>query len=74
MSARQPAHSGKVVHRCGRREIGSKRRLPVPKRKLTPADFRKKLTIKELVAIRRQEQEESYKIAFPPRFFWGMRL
>ncbi len=64
MSARQPAHSGKVVQRCGRREVGNKRRLPMSKRKLTPADFRKKLTIKELVAIRRQEQKESYKFAF----------
>jgi len=38
------------------------------KRKLTPADFRKQLTIKELVAIRRQEREESFKVAFRQRF------
>ena len=44
------------------------------KRKLTPADFRKKLTIEELAAIRRDEREESLKVAFQQRFSWGMRL
>ena len=44
------------------------------KRKLTPADFRKRLTIKELVAIRRDERKASFKDAINQRICWGMRL
>lgn len=44
------------------------------KTKLTPANFREKLTIKELVDLRRDERKESFKVAFQQRFSWGMRL
>jgi hypothetical protein len=46
----------------------------MPKKKLTPADFRKRLTIKELVAIRRDERKASFKDVLNQRFSWGMRL
>ena len=44
------------------------------KRKLTPADFRQKLTIKELVEIRRDERKASFKDVLNQQFSWGMRL
>ena len=44
------------------------------KRKLTPADFLKKLTIKELVEIRRDERKASLMDAIIQQFIWGMRL
>ena len=44
------------------------------KRKLTPADFRRKLTIKELDALRRDERKASLMDAIIQQFIWGMRL
>ena len=41
------------------------------KRKLTPADFLKKLTIKELVEIRRDERKASFKDVLNQQFSWG---
>ena len=46
----------------------------MPKSKLTPAHFRKKLTIKELVALRRDERNEIMTDLLNQRFSWGMRL
>ena len=44
------------------------------KSEFTPADFRKKLTIKELIEIRRDERKASFKDAINQQFSWGMRL
>ena len=44
------------------------------KTKLTPADFRKKLTIKELVALRRDERNDIITDTINQRISLGMRL